>query len=155
MPESSELSIRPAAAGDEAAWRALWRGYCNFYESTVSEEVTAFTWRRILDAASPVSCAVAQAGGRVVGFANYVVHENTWEMKPVCYLEDLFTSPEARGTGAGKALIGWLQDGLAREGWSRLYWVTHRDNATARRLYDRFSKADEFVRYVVRTPAPS
>lgn len=144
--------MRPATAGDEAAWRALWRGYCDFYESSVSEEATAFTWRRILDAASPVNCAVALADGRVVGFANYVLHDNTWEMKPVCYLEDLFTAPEARGTGAGKALLEWLRAGLAREGWSRLYWVTHRDNATARRLYDRFSKADEFVRYVVRDP---
>jgi hypothetical protein len=37
---------------------------------------------------------------------------------------------------------------LARErGWSRLYWHTRAANATARKLYDKFAKADDFVRY--------
>lgn len=151
MAEHPPLLIRPALPGDEAAWRALWQGYCAFYAVEVSEAVTAHTWARILDAASPVRCAVAEAPqGRVLGFANHVVHDNTWNIEPVCYLEDLFVAPEARGLGVGRALIEWLRAGLQREGWSRLYWVTQRDNATARRLYDRFAAADDFVRYTVR-----
>jgi hypothetical protein len=31
-------------------------------------------------------------------------------------------------------------------GWSRLYWHTRADNP-ARRLYDEFAAADDFVRY--------
>lgn len=142
--------VRPALASDEAAWRLLWRGYCDFYQVSIGEAVTAHTWARICDPASAVKCAVAEADGRVCGFANYVIHDNTWDTQPVCYLEDLFVSPAARGGGAGKALLQWLQDAMASQGWARLYWVTHRDNATARRLYDRFSQADPFVRYVVR-----
>ena len=38
----------------------------------------------------------------------------------------------------------------AAEGWARLYWMTKADNAEARRLYDRFTLADDFVRYVIR-----
>ena len=48
------------------------------------------------------------------------------------------------------ALIEWLRNAMRAEGWARLYWMTHRDNAAARKLYDRFCEADEFVRYVVR-----
>ena len=39
---------------------------------------------------------------------------------------------------------------MRAEGWARLYWVTAADNAAARRLYDRFTQADGFVRYVIR-----
>jgi GNAT superfamily N-acetyltransferase len=68
----------------------------------------------------------------------------------VCYLEDLFVDPDRRGAGVGKALLEWLRNAMRAEGWARLYWVTHKDNADARALYDQFTKADDFVRYVVR-----
>jgi len=32
-------------------------------------------------------------------------------------------------------------------GWSRVYWHTRQSNEAARRLYDKFAKADDFVRY--------
>jgi len=142
--------IRAALPADEAAWRQLWRGYCEFYRASVGDEVTNRTWKRILDPDSAVMCIVAEADGHVVGFANCVVHENTWETQAVCYLEDLFVASSARGHGTGKALIEWLRNAMRAEGWARLYWMTREDNAPARRLYDQFSQADGFVRYVVK-----
>jgi GNAT superfamily N-acetyltransferase len=94
--------------------------------------------------------AIAEVDGKVYGFANCVVHENTWETQPVCYLEDLFVAPSARGHGIGAALIEWLRNAMRAEGWARLYWMTKEDNVQARKLYDRFSKADGFVRYQIR-----
>ncbi|MFB2351383.1 GNAT family N-acetyltransferase, partial [Priestia megaterium] len=58
--------------------------------------------------------------------------------------------PSARGHGIGKALIEWLRNAMRAEGWARVYWVTQQDNARARRLYDQFTKADGFVRYVLK-----
>lgn len=143
--------IRAALPSDEAAWRALWKGYCEFYSADVSPDVTARTWQRILDPDSAVMCIVAEVDGQVYGFANCVVHENTWETQPICYLEDLFVLPSARGHGLGRALIEWLRNAMRAEGWARLYWMTRaEDNAAARGLYDQFAKADGFVRYVVR-----
>jgi GNAT superfamily N-acetyltransferase len=78
------------------------------------------------------------------------VHENTWETQPVCYLEDLFVTPAARGRGLGAALLDWLRNAMRAEGWARLYWSTKADNLQARKLYDRFAQADGFVRYVIR-----
>lgn len=143
-------TIRAALPSDEAAWRELWKGYCDFYDAQVRPEVTERTWKRILDPDSQIMCVVAEVEGQVYGFANCVVHENTWEAQPVCYLEDLFVRPAARGRGIGSALLEWLRNAMRAEGWARLYWVTHADNATARRLYDRFASADGFVRYVIR-----
>lgn len=141
------VTIRDAAPADEAAWRALWASYIRFYQAEVPDEVTAATWRRILDPEAPLFARLAERGGAVAGFCVCVLHPGTWTTAPVCYLEDLFVSAEARGAGLGKALIEDLI-GLARtRGWSRLYWHTRADNHTARRLYDRFATADDFVRY--------
>lgn len=144
------LTIRSALPSDEAAWRRLWHGYCDFYRAQVADEVTSRTWKRILDPDSGVMCVVAELDGNVYGFANCVVHENTWETQPICYLEDLYVDPSARRHGIGRALIEWLRNSMRAEGWARLYWHTREDNATARRLYDRFAEADDFVRYVIR-----
>lgn len=142
--------IRAALPSDESVWRQLWRAYCEFYETKVSDEVTDRTWKRVLDPDSAVMCVVAEVDGQVQGFANCVVHENTWEIQPVCYLEDLFVTEAARGHGIGHALIEWLRNAMRAEGWARLYWLTREDNAQARRLYDKFTQADDFVRYVIR-----
>src|SRR3954466_9282467 len=144
------LVIRSILPGDQPAWQRLWRAYCDFYETELPDAVTQRTWARILDPDSAVMCILAELDGEVVGFANCVVHENTWETQPVCYLEDLYVDPAARGHGIGKELIEWLRNAMRAEGWARLYWATHKDNAGARKLYDRFAEADGFVRYVIR-----
>jgi len=147
---TTSCTIRSALPSDEAAWHLLWRGYCDFYRAQLPDEVSRRTWTRILDPDSAVTCIVAEVDGQVYGFANCVVHENTWEPQPVCYLEDLFVTPSARGRGLGTALIEWLRNAMRAEGWARLYWLTRADNVPARRLYDRFTQADGFVRYVIR-----
>ena len=48
----SDLTIRPLAPADEAAWRALWTGYLEFYESAVAEEVYQATFARLLPGGS-------------------------------------------------------------------------------------------------------
>jgi GNAT superfamily N-acetyltransferase len=146
----SAPTIRSALPADEAAWRKLWRAYCEFYNADLPEAVTNRTWKRILDPDSAIMCIVAEVDGQIYGFANCVVHENTWETQPVCYLEDLFVLPSARSHGIGKALIDWLRNAMRAEGWSRVYWVTKQDNERARRLYDQYVPADDFVRYVIR-----
>ncbi|WP_192457007.1 GNAT family N-acetyltransferase [Musicola keenii] len=138
--------IRQARAEDEPAWRQLWAGYNGFYQSSVAPEVTAYTWLRILDPASALLCRLAERRGQVVGFSLSVLHEGTWVVTPVCYLEDLFVSPDCRGQGIGRRLIEDLVEQCKAQGWSRLYWHT-RQNNPARRLYDEFQPADDYVRY--------
>ena len=144
------VEIRDPKPEDETVWRELWAGYNRFYGADVPEEATAGTWARILDPGSAIFCRLAvRDDAVVVGFANCVVHPSTWSTASSCYLEDLFVAPEARGTGAGRALIQDLADMGRVKGWRRVYWHTKQDNAVARRLYDRFAPADSFVRYVV------
>lgn len=141
------VTIREARPGDEARWRELWAGYTGFYKASVSEAVTATTWARILDPMVPVFARLAEAEGRVIGFAVCIVHARTWSIAPIVYLEDLFVDPTVRGGGVGFALIEDLKAEARRLGACQLYWHTEGDNAPARRLYDRFRPADGYVRY--------
>jgi GNAT superfamily N-acetyltransferase len=141
-------TIRTVRPDDHAAWLRLWAGYLDFYATRLAPEISARTWQRLLDPASPLLGRVAVRDGRVVGFSNSVLHEGTWVLTPICYLEDLFVDPAWRGQGVGRALIEDLRALGRARGWSRLYWHTRRDNP-ARRLYDEFTPADDFVRYQI------
>ena len=144
------ITIRRIEARDEARWRKLWEGYCRFYERKLSERITRHTWQRIMDPESPVYAIVAERkGDGVIGIANYLIHENTWSLTPVCYLEDLFVDPKKRAAGVGEALIDWLLAEVKRQGWSRLYWNTRENNYRARGLYDKYTPHSGFLRYVV------
>jgi len=141
------VEIRTARPADEAQWRGLWRGYTEFYDAHLPEDVTAATWRRIVAPKPAILCRIAEEDSRPLGFSHAVLHEGTWVAAPVCYLEDLFVDPGARGRGVGRALIADLVAMARQCGWSRLYWHTRASNAAARRLYDSFVQADDFVRY--------
>jgi GNAT superfamily N-acetyltransferase len=141
--------IRRIEAGDEPRWRELWDGYTRFYEREPREALTRRTWARIMDPGSPIDAIVAEHRGRVMGIANYLTHESTLAVMPVCYLQDLFVDPACRGAGLGRAMIDWLVAEMKARGWARLYWNTRADNAQARALYDRYTPESGFVRYVL------
>jgi GNAT superfamily N-acetyltransferase len=142
--------IRKIERRDESRWRELWDAYTRFYEREPSETITRATWPRIMNPASPIHAIVAERDGRVVGIANYVIHEYTSGVAPVCYLEDLFVDPEERGAGVGGQLIDWLVAQMQAQGWERLYWHTRENNYRARGLYDKYTPHSGFVRYVIK-----
>ena len=145
--ETHPSVIRDPAPADVEDWRLLWSGYCKFYETEVPEAVTAATWERMLAPSSPLFGRIAEWDGRIAGFTISVLHEGSWTTRPCCYLEDLFVAPDLRGRGIGRALIEDLLRLCRGQGWSRLYWHTRGSNGNARRLYDNFATADDFVRY--------
>ena len=145
--ETRKPTIRDPQPADEVDWRRLWSGYCAFYETEVPEAVTTATWERMLAAGSPLFGRIADWDGQVAGFAISVLHEGSWTTRPRCYLEDLFVAPDSRGRGIGRALIEDLLQLCRQHGLSQLYWHTRDSNQEARRLYDRFAVADDFVRY--------
>ena len=68
MTKPAQILIRDAAADDEAAWRRLWSGYCDFYQVDVPEAVTAFTWSRVLDPDVPnITLATMAKAAKAVG----------------------------------------------------------------------------------------
>ena len=143
-----ELTIRPLEASDHAEWRRLWTDYLTFYESTVPEAVYQTTWQRLFaDGDFEPRGLIALVDGEVVGIVHYLFHRSTWSIEGNCYLQDLFTSPAARGNGVGEALIEAVRKAAAERGVTNVYWMTHETNATARRLYDRVARKTGFIEY--------
>jgi GNAT superfamily N-acetyltransferase len=147
------IRIRSIEPWDELRWRELWDAYTRFYEREPSEPLTVSTWERIFNPGVPVYAIVAEdADATVVGIANYLIHESTSALRPVCYLQDLFVDPAWRSGGVGAQLIDWLVAEMAAQGWSRLYWHTKEDNYRARALYDKYTRQSGFLRYVIESP---
>ncbi|MFK8252419.1 GNAT family N-acetyltransferase [Ancylobacter terrae] len=139
--------IRPLQPADRAAWESLWKAYQVFYEADLPAAVTETTWRRMLDPAEPVWGALAIREGRAVGLVHWLAHRSTWSVGDVCYLNDLYVDPAARGAGVGRALIAHVEADARARGCAELYWLTHETNLTAQRLYNEVAERSGFIQY--------
>ena len=83
-----------------------------------------------------------------MGLVHYIFHSHGWRLEQVTYLQDLYVAPEARGTGAGRALIEAVYAAADAAGAPNVYWLTQGSNTTARLLYDRVGRLTPFVKYV-------
>jgi GNAT superfamily N-acetyltransferase len=142
------MVIRKLAAGDFGSWEPLWQAYLRFYRGEVSAEVTGVTFRRLCDGLEGMTGLVAEdASGALVGLAHLVFHPSTWSDGPYCYLEDLYVSPAARGTGLSRELLDAVFAEAGRRGATRTYWETQEYNGAARSLYDQVAHRTSFVVY--------
>ena len=137
---------RPAEA-DRVEWERLYRGYMDFYEQSFGDDFFDAAWERFL-ADDAVHALVAREGDGLVGMVHFLRHPNTWGAD-VCYLQDLFTEPQARGRGVGRSLIAAVTDWARAQGCSDVYWLTHKMNTTARRLYDSVADNRGFIQYEI------
>ena len=140
-------SIRAIEAKDREQWDALWAGYLEFYKADISDEQTDLTWQRLLDDEFELYGIVAEVDGELVGLAHFSFTHSTWSVNRDLYLEDLFVEPSLRGQGLGNALILFLDEIARATGAKKVWWETHKDNVTARRLYDSVGELSEFVKY--------
>ena len=147
-PPAETLAIRPLAEADAADWRRLWTGYLDYYETQLPEKVYSTTFARLLadDLREPRGL-IALAGGRPVGLTHYIFHRHCWRIEDTCYLQDLYTAPEARGQGVGRALIEAVYTAADAAGCPSVYWLTQEFNYRGRMLYDRVGVKSPFIRY--------
>lgn len=142
------LTIRPIETGDKPAWAPLWRDYLAFYETTLPDAVYDVTFMRLTSPAHPdQNGLLALRDGQAVGLVHTIYHPHNWRVEKVCYLQDLFAAPAARGTGVGRALIEAVYARADADGCPSVYWTTQEFNHTARRLYDRIGSLTPFIKY--------
>ncbi|MEM1079880.1 MAG: GNAT family N-acetyltransferase [Pseudomonadota bacterium] len=147
------LSLRPIETRDAAPWRQLWTGYLTFYKAELPEAVYETSFARLCDPeVTDYQGLLAERDGQILGLVHYIYHRHGWHIAPVCYLQDLYTVPAARGQGVARALIEAVYAAADRDGAASVYWTTQEGNATARALYDQVAQVTDFIKYT-RVPA--
>ena len=142
------MEIKTIEATHFDDWLPLWDGYLVFYETTLKDEITRNVFGRICDKDYvQMGGFIAYENGVALGLVHYIIHDNTWSDKKVCYLEDLFTAAEARGKGVGRALIEKVAEYAKQTNCRHVYWQTHKTNKTAQALYNKVAEDTEFLVY--------
>jgi GNAT superfamily N-acetyltransferase len=139
------LHVAPLVSAQHADWQVLARGYKAFYQAETADAEYERAWQRLITG-DGVQGLGAQLDGRLVGIAHYLFHASTWAPQ-VCYLQDLYTVPAARGQGVARALIEAVASKAREAGATRYYWLTRENNAAARVLYERVARFNGFIRY--------
>ena len=143
-----EYHVDELRDSDRAQWEALYRGYIDFYKRTEPQEYYDCAWERLLAHDAPVHGRVARddADGSLLGLVHYIPHASMGA--DVCYLQDLFTLPAARGQRVATTLVRAVQTWCkAKGGISKVYWNTHESNPARSRLYDVIGTHKGFVKY--------
>jgi GNAT superfamily N-acetyltransferase len=142
------ISIGRLEAGERGAWEELFAGYHAFYgRPDWPRESYDEAWRRF-EQDDQVHALGARVDGRLVGIVHFLVHASTTSAD-FCFLQDLFTAPEARGQGVARALIAEVGRWARERGCARVYWHTQSGNETARRLYDQVAENRGFIQYLI------
>ena len=131
------VHIRPARRQDAPLIAAL-IGELAAYERLAHEaKASAADLERALFCEAPRAfCELAEVDGEGVGFAIWFYNFSTFVGRSGLYLEDLFVRPQARGRGAGLALLRSLARRCVAEELGRMEWAVLDWNASAIRLYD-------------------
>ncbi|CAN7466107.1 N-acetyltransferase family protein [Caulobacter sp. LjRoot300] len=148
MPVTTQVSVRPAVAADGDLILRFIRDLAAYEKLLDDVRATRDDITVALFGDNPKAfCDIAEIDGRPVGFALWFYNFSTFVGRHGIYLEDLFVRPEARGSGAGKALLANLARRCVDEKLGRLEWAVLDWNAPSIAFYDSLGAAamDEWI----------
>lgn len=126
----ADVHIRPATAEDAGLILHFIRELA-IYEKAESSVQTdeAGICASLFGVDAKAQALVCERDGQAIGYAVYFYNYSTWLGRNGIYLEDLYISPEQRGSGAGKALLQYIArlavaQNCGRFEWSVLDWNT-------------------------------
>jgi len=131
------ITIRPATPDDIPEILALIRELAEYEREPASAVATADDLMRDgFTEPKRFHCLMAEADGKIAGFALYFYNYSTWRGHAGIYLEDLFVRPAQRGKGIGKALLSSVAAVAVNEGCPRLEWAVLDWNKPAIDFYE-------------------
>ncbi len=146
--DTDAIDLRAPRPEDRDVWGDLWTGYLDYYETSLPQETYDTAFARLLsDDPATFSGRIAWRGTSALGLVHWVFHAHMWRPEGICYLQDLFTVPEARGQGVARRLIEAVYANADAHGIPRVYWLTQEFNYPGRMLYDRVGVRTPFIRY--------
>ena len=131
------IEVRKAQTDDAELICGFIRALADYERLAHEVKITPADVARDLFGETPRAfCDIAEQDGQPIGFALWFYNYSTFEGAFGIYLEDLFVIPEARGTGAGLALMRRLAQRCQGEGLKRVEWAVLDWNAPSIAFYD-------------------
>lgn len=146
----STIEIRPAKPEDCALILRFITELAIYEEAEEAVVATEDDIRNSLYAKdSTTSAVICEIDRQPVGFAVYFFNYSTWLGKHGLYLEDLYVSPQHRGSGAGKALLKYLAKIAVSKNCGRFEWSVLDWNEPAIKFYQSIGAEpqNEWVAY--------
>lgn len=132
------FTIRPATPDDAAIILGFITELAVYEKAGHEVEATEETIRAsIFGERSVTEAVILEHDGRPAGFAVWFYSYSTWQAKNGLYLEDLYVSPDHRGSGAGKLLLRYLAKVAVAKGCGRFEWSVLDWNEDAIRFYEK------------------
>jgi GNAT superfamily N-acetyltransferase len=131
------LHIRPATADDAALLMHFVRELAIYEKAEHEVLATEEDLRRdMFGPQSRVEALICELGDEAIGHAIFFMNYSTWLGKYGIFLEELYITPERRGTGAGKALLQHVAEIAVSRGCGRFEWNVLDWNEPAIRFYE-------------------
>ncbi|MFI5720097.1 GNAT family N-acetyltransferase [Nocardia sp. NPDC051750] len=156
MPVTSAPVVRRARPDDVPALVDLVYDLAEYEKARHECTLTADQLLAALFGPDPALFAhVALLGDKVAGCAIWFLNFSTWDGVHGIYLEDLYVTPEARGTGLGQALLAALAQEAHTRGYSRVSWSVLTWNTPSIGFYESLGAQvqDDWVGYRLTGPA--
>ena len=142
--------IRELKPSDKEEWRKLFKGYGDFYKAPINDAILTTVWDWLFDKKHVVNGLCYEIEGKIVGIAHYRTMPRPLKGKYIGFLDDLFVDPDFRGQKIGQKLIEALKNMAKSNNWQVIRWITHSNNKTAKKLYDKIANNTGFDLYEIK-----
>jgi GNAT superfamily N-acetyltransferase len=139
--------IRVATLADLEVVAALFDAYRQFYEQAPDAATARHFIRDRLQRDESVILLALNDAQDAIGFCQLYPIFCSIDAKPIYSLSDLFVVPEARRSGAGRALLQAAERHARNTGRMRLELTTARTNKTAQAAYESLGWQRDEVYY--------
>jgi GNAT superfamily N-acetyltransferase len=117
------LNIRSATPADVPAMLQFTKDLATYEREPEAVTATEADLHAGLFGPEPlVEALIAEIDGKSQGFAIFYKTFSTWTGKPGFWLDDLYVDPNARGSGAGTALLKAIAALAVERGYARFEW---------------------------------
>ncbi len=133
----TELTVRPATPND-ATTILQFITELAIFEKAEHEVLTStdLIQQTLFSSDAKAHAMICEQAGQPIGFAVYFYNYSTWLGKYGLYLEDLYVTPAARRSGAGKVVFKALAKIAAANNCGRFEWSVLDWNTPAIKFYE-------------------
>ena len=142
------IKVNHLTESDKQDWQKLYRAYAEFYNMPMEQTTLDTVWSWIHNEDKEFYGLIAKdENNQALGLMHFRAMPSPLRGSDVGFLDDLFVTPEARGTEVIELLYKELNDFGSQQAWPLIRWITADNNYRARNVYDKISQKTTWVTY--------